>query len=58
MQSWNQWPTVPTGTVGTTMPPPPTGYATPGADPMSTMQAYMQYYNQPVSIDYCSLLHK
>lgn len=53
MQNWNQWPqAVPTAPVGTTaMPAPPTGYATPGADPMSTMQAYMQYYNQPVSLN-------
>ena len=49
MQNWNQWP-VPSGAVSTTMPPPPAGYSTPGQDPMATMQAYMQYYNQPVSI--------
>jgi hypothetical protein len=48
MQSWNQWP-VPSGTVSASMPPPPTGYTAPGTDPMATMQAYMQYYNQPVS---------
>ncbi|KAL7300023.1 hypothetical protein TKK_0007331 [Trichogramma kaykai] len=51
MQSWNQW-SVPSGTVSTSMPPPPTGYTAPGTDPMATMQAYMQYYNQPAPSGY------
>jgi len=48
MQNWNQWQL----SAGVTpMPQPPIGYATPtGADPMTLMQSYMQYYNQPVSM--------
>lgn len=49
MQNWNQW-QLSAGAVATPMPQPPVGYAAPGADPMAMMQAYMQYYNQPVSI--------
>lgn len=63
MQNWNQW-QLSAGAVATPMPQPPVGYATPGADPMAMMQAYMQYYNQPVSIlftiwsvYYCSRYH-
>lgn len=52
MQNWSQW-QLSAGAVATPMPQPPVGYAAPGADPMAMMQAYMQYYNQPVSI----LLH-
>ena len=48
MQNWNQW-QLPVAPVTAPMPQPPIGYAAPGADPMATMQAYMQYYNQPVS---------
>lgn len=49
MQNWNQW-QLPTGAITTSMPQPPVGYTAPGGDPMAMMQAYMQYYNQPVSI--------
>lgn len=49
MQNWNQW-QLSAGAVATPMPQPPVGYATSGADPMAMMQAYMQYYSQPVSI--------
>lgn len=49
MQNWNQW-QLPTAPVpSTSMPQPPVGYPAPGADPMATMQSYMQYYSQPVS---------
>ncbi|KAG7197378.1 hypothetical protein KM043_018484 [Ampulex compressa] len=51
MQNWNQWPLT-AGAVTTPMPQPPVGYATPGADPMAMMQAYMQYYNQPAPSGY------
>lgn len=47
MQNWNQW-QLPTGAITTSMPQPPVGYNAPGADPMAMMQAYMQYYNQPI----------
>lgn len=52
MQNWNPWPVPTATTVGGSMPQPPTGpgYPAPGADPMATMQSYMQYYNQPVSV--------
>lgn len=53
MQNWNQWQQVPTVSAPGPVPQPPSapGYpAAGGADPMATMQAYMQYYNQPVSI--------
>lgn len=49
MQNWNQWQL----SAGVTpVPQPPIGYAAPttGADPMTLMQSYMQYYNQPVSM--------
>ncbi|XP_034941545.1 uncharacterized protein ZAP3 [Chelonus insularis] len=54
MQNWNQW-QLPTGnTVAGTMPQPPAAptYPTSGGDPMATMQAYMQYYNQPAPSGY------
>ncbi|XP_076395546.1 uncharacterized protein LOC100881003 isoform X2 [Megachile rotundata] len=51
MQNWNQW-QLSAGAVATPMPQPPVGYATPGADPMAMMQAYMQYYNQPAPNGY------
>ncbi|XP_043513242.1 uncharacterized protein LOC122530395 isoform X3 [Frieseomelitta varia] len=51
MQNWNQW-QLSAGAVATPMPQPPVGYATPGADPMAMMQAYMQYYNQPAPSGY------
>ena len=54
MQNWNQRP-VPSGAVSNNMPPPPAGYVN-GQDPMATMQAYMQYYNQPVSISVLCLV--
>lgn len=52
MQNWNQWQQLPTASAtGSQVPQPPStpGYPAGGADPMTTMQAYMQYYNQPVS---------
>jgi len=48
MQNWNQWQL--SAGVTTPMPQPPIGYAAPGVDPMTLMQNYMQYYNQPVSM--------
>ncbi|XP_076621042.1 uncharacterized protein LOC143341767 isoform X1 [Colletes latitarsis] len=51
MQNWNQW-QLSAGAVATPMPQPPVGYAAPGADPMATMQAYMQYYSQPAPSGY------
>lgn len=52
MQNWGQWQVPPAGTAAGPMPQPPAapGYPSTGTDPMATMQAYMQYYNQPVSI--------
>lgn len=57
MQNWNQW-QLPAAPVTAPMPQPPIGYAAPGADPMATMQAYMQYYNQPVSTNFFSCKEK
>uniref|UniRef100_A0A0C9QNT3 YLP motif-containing protein 1 n=2 Tax=Fopius arisanus TaxID=64838 RepID=A0A0C9QNT3_9HYME len=54
MQNWNPW-QLPTATPVTgSMPQTPggSGYPPPGADPMATMQAYMQYYNQPAPSGY------
>lgn len=49
MQNWNQW-QLSAGAVTTPVPQPPVGYAAAaGADPVTLMQSYMQYYNQPVS---------
>lgn len=52
MQNWNQW-QLSAGAVTTPMPQPPLGYAAAAAsatDSTTSMQSYMQYYNQPVSI--------
>ncbi|XP_044009212.1 uncharacterized protein LOC122853052 isoform X2 [Aphidius gifuensis] len=55
MQNWNQWQQLPTASAtGSQVPQPPStpGYPAGGADPMTTMQAYMQYYNQPAPSGY------
>ncbi|EFN63822.1 YLP motif-containing protein 1 [Camponotus floridanus] len=52
MQNWNQW-QLSAGAVTTPVPQPPVGYAaTAGADPVTLMQSYMQYYNQPTPSGY------
>ncbi|XP_036141727.1 uncharacterized protein LOC105836133 isoform X2 [Monomorium pharaonis] len=51
MQNWNQWQL--SAGVTTPVPQPPIGYAAPaGVDPMTLMQSYMQYYNQPAPSGY------
>ncbi|XP_025990410.1 uncharacterized protein LOC105205313 isoform X2 [Solenopsis invicta] len=51
MQNWNQWQL--SAGVTTPMPQPPIGYApATSADPMTLMQSYMQYYNQPAPTGY------
>ncbi|XP_015125007.1 uncharacterized protein LOC107046808 isoform X2 [Diachasma alloeum] len=54
MQNWNPWQLPTATTVTGSMPQTPAGpgYPAPGADPMATMQAYMQYYNQPAPSGY------
>ncbi|CAD6227510.1 GSCOCG00001193001-RA-CDS [Cotesia congregata] len=54
MQNWGQWQVPPAGTAAGPMPQPPAapGYPATGTDPMATMQAYMQYYNQPAPSGY------
>ncbi|XP_072751081.1 uncharacterized protein [Anoplolepis gracilipes] len=52
MQNWNQW-QLSAGAVTTPVPQPPVGYAAAaGADPITLMQSYMQYYNQPAPSGY------
>ncbi|KMQ97111.1 ylp motif-containing protein 1 [Lasius niger] len=52
MQNWNQW-QLSAGAVTTPVPQPPVGYAAAaGADPLTLMQSYMQYYNQPTPSGY------